>query len=110
MTDERGAVGEGRRGREARRTARMQRQGSAIPWITREIPVTEPGSRPLLAFPVDLSRGTNTLELHAWKWRPGARPMSVLITNVRAIPSPALQATPRAHAAAEAKPVRSTPA
>ncbi len=78
--------------------------------IEREIPVSEPGSRPLLAFPVDLSRGTNTLELHAWKWRPGARPMSVLITNVRAIPSPALQARPQAHASAEAKPVRSAPA
>lgn len=74
--------------------------------IEHEIPVTEPGAKPLLAFPVNLVRGANTFELHAWKWKHGARPMSVLITNIRAIPSPALQSRPHAHASTEAKPVR----
>lgn len=70
----------------------------------RPIPLTAPGEKSVIAFPVSLSRGINDLELHAWRWQEGQRQMSLLIKDIRAVRSPALQSRPRAGTAAEAKP------
>ena len=72
----------------------------------RKLAVSARGEKPMLAFPVTLARGINDLELHAWKWSPDERQMSLLITGIRAIRSPALQSRPRTDTAAEAKPAR----
>lgn len=73
-----------------------------------EVPATAPGQRPALTFTLPLRKGVNALELHVWKWRPGSRPMSLLVTNVRAIPTRAPATGPgtpaRPSVAAEPKP------
>lgn len=69
-----------------------------------EVPQTAPGQKPALAFTVPLKKGVNALELHVWKWRPGSRPMSLLVTNVRAIPTVAPAQASRPAMAAESKP------
>ncbi len=73
-----------------------------------EVPSTAPGQKPAIAFNTTLKKGVNALELHVWHWRPGSRPMSLLVTNVRAIPTHALPKAPaaakRPAVAAEAKP------
>lgn len=69
-----------------------------------EVAPTAPGQKPAIAFNTTLRKGVNALELHVWRWRPGSRPMSLLVTNVRAIPTHAMVAAKRPAIAAEPKP------
>ncbi|MBX3360086.1 MAG: glycosyltransferase [Phycisphaeraceae bacterium] len=72
----------------------------------REVPPTPAGHKPAIAFITHLKKGVNALELHVWKWRHGERPMSLLVTNVRAIPTRAMIVAPRVASTAEAKPAQ----
>jgi glycosyltransferase involved in cell wall biosynthesis/predicted O-methyltransferase YrrM len=36
----------------------------------------------VLSFRVNLTAGTNEIELHSWRWHQGARPMALLITGI----------------------------
>jgi hypothetical protein len=72
----------------------------------RDVPLTPAGQKPAVAFITHLKKGVNALELHMWKWRHGERPMSLLVTNVRAIPTRATIVAPRVASASEAKPLR----
>jgi glycosyltransferase involved in cell wall biosynthesis len=39
-------------------------------------------------FRATLARGTNTIDLHFWKWQMHGRPLAVLVTSIAAIPDP----------------------
>lgn len=52
-----------------------------------DVPTTKPSEHRALGFQVHLRAGLNHLELHCWKWKPGARPMSLLVTSLRAVHS-----------------------
>jgi hypothetical protein len=53
------------------------------------VPVTPPksGCR-VLSFEVALARGPNRVQLTFWKWKPGPRPLALLVSSITVIPDP----------------------
>lgn len=52
------------------------------------LPITPESQPSAFGFPIHLKPGTNQFEIHCWRWCKGPRPMSILVTDVRAVPRP----------------------